>query len=154
MPELYLEFAIWNKPSMHLCKCTQVHLIKYSLKKWKQIRVDKKVQGVHYSGSSFSMNQKSFENWYPKSEDFWRHAWQEAYSRHQWWWLETVQDFLIKLGIKPLISIFSLNNDLVRLTKIMNNLVKDLKILSFKVIFLCLKLVESFQKKILWRIFD
>ena len=54
--------------------------------------------------------------------------------------LETVQDFLIKLDIKPLmhlleISIFSLNNDLVRLTKIMNNLVKDLKILSFKVIF-------------------
>ncbi len=65
--------------------------------------------------------------------------------------LETVQDFLIKLGIKTLmhlleISIFSLNNDLVRLTKIMNNLVKDLKILSFKVIFQCLKLVESFQK--------
>jgi hypothetical protein len=30
----------------------------------------------------------------------------------------------------------------------MNNLVKDLKILSFKVIFQCLKLVESFQKKI------
>ena len=56
------------------------------------------------------------------------------------WILETVQDFLIKLDIKPLmhlleISIFSLNNDLVRLTKIMNNLVKDLKILSFKVIF-------------------
>ena len=42
---------------------------------------------------------------------------------------------------------FSLNNDLVRLIKIMNNLVKDLKILSFKVIFQCLKLVESFQKK-------
>ena len=39
---------------------------------------------------------------------------------------------------------FSLNNDLVRLTKIMNNLVKDLKILSFKVIFQCLKLVESY----------
>ena len=56
------------------------------------------------------------------------------------WPLETVQDFLIKLDIKPLmhlleISIFSLNNDLVRLTKIMNNLVKDLKIMSFKVIF-------------------
>ena len=55
-------------------------------------------------------------------------------------WLETFQDFLIKLGIKPLMhlletSIFSLNNDLVSLTKIMNNLVKDLKILSFKVIF-------------------
>ena len=65
--------------------------------------------------------------------------------------LETVQDFLIKLDIKPLIhlleiSVFSLNNDLVRLTKIMNNLVKDLKILSFKVIFQCLKLSESFQK--------
>ena len=67
--------------------------------------------------------------------------------------LETVQDVLIKLDIKPLIhlleiNISSLNNDLVRLTKIMNNLVKDLKILSFKVIFQCLKLVESFQKKI------
>ena len=42
--------------------------------------------------------------------------------------VETVQDFLVKLGIKPLmdllkISIFSLNNDIVRLTKIMNNLV-------------------------------
>ena len=66
--------------------------------------------------------------------------------------LETVQDFLIKLDIKPLmhlleISIYSLNNDLVRLNKIMNNLVKDLKILSFKVIFQCLKLAESFQKK-------
>ena len=66
--------------------------------------------------------------------------------------IETVQDFLIKLDIKPLmhllkISIFKLNNDLVRLTKIMNNLVKDLKILSFKVIFQCLKLVKSFQKK-------
>ena len=66
--------------------------------------------------------------------------------------IETVQDFLIKLDIKPLmhlleIRIFSLKNDLVRLTKIMNNLVKDLKILSFKVIFQCLKLVESFQKK-------
>ena len=63
-----------------------------------------------------------------------------------------VQDFLIKLDIKPLMhllktSIFSLNNDLVKLTKIMNNLVKDLKILSFKVIFQCLKLAESFQKK-------
>ena len=66
--------------------------------------------------------------------------------------LESVQDFLIKLDIKPLmhlleISIFSLNNDLVKLTKIMNNLVKDLKILSFKVIFKCLKFVESYQKK-------
>ena len=50
--------------------------------------------------------------------------------------IETVQDFLIKLDIKPLIhlleiSIFSLNNDLIRLTKIMNNLVKDCKIHTF-----------------------
>ena len=66
--------------------------------------------------------------------------------------LETVQDFLIKLDIKPLmhllkISIFSLNNDIVRLTKIMNNLCKDCKLRTFKVIFQCLKLVKSFQKK-------
>ena len=66
--------------------------------------------------------------------------------------VETVQDFLIKLDIKPLmhllkISIFSLNNDTVRLTKIMNNLVKDCKIRTFKVIFQCLKLVESFKEK-------
>ena len=40
---------------------------------------------------------------------------------------------------------FSLNNDLLRLTKIMNNLVKDLEIMSF--IFQRLKLVESFQNK-------
>ena len=50
--------------------------------------------------------------------------------------VETIQDFFIKLDFNLLkISIFSLNNDIVRLTKIMNNLVKDLKILSFKVIF-------------------
>ena len=64
--------------------------------------------------------------------------------------IETVQDFLIKLDIKPLInllkiSIFSLNNDILRLTKIMNNLAEDCKIPTFKVIFQCLKLVESFQ---------
>ena len=69
--------------------------------------------------------------------------------------LETVQDFLIKLAIKPQMHLLETGiNDIVRLTKIMNNLVKDFKILSFKVIFQCLKLVESFQKKILWRIFD
>ena len=66
--------------------------------------------------------------------------------------LETFQDFSIKLDIKPLmhllkISIFSLNSDIIRLTKIMNNLVKDCKICTFKVIFQCLKLVESFRKK-------
>ena len=49
------------------------------------------------------------------------------------------------------ISIFSLNNDIVRVAKIMINLVKDLKILRFKVIFQCLKLLEVFQKEILWR---
>ena len=48
--------------------------------------------------------------------------------------LESVQDFLIKLDIKPLmhlleISTFSLNNVIVRLTKIINNLGKDLKFL-------------------------
>ena len=66
--------------------------------------------------------------------------------------LETVQDFLIKLDIKPLIhlleiSIFSLNNDLVRLTKFMKNHVKDLKILSFKVIFSVSKIGWIFRKK-------
>ena len=60
--------------------------------------------------------------------------------------LESVQDFLIKLNVYAS-SIFSLNIDIVRLTKIMCKVVKDLKILSFKVIFQCLKLVESFQKK-------
>ena len=66
--------------------------------------------------------------------------------------VETFQDFSIKLDIEPLmhllkISIFSLNSDIIRLTKIMNNLVKDCKIRTFKVIFQCLKLVESFRKK-------
>ena len=68
--------------------------------------------------------------------------------------VETVQDFLIKLDIKPLmhllkISILSLNNDSIRLTKIMNKLVKDCKTRTFKVIFQCLKLVISFQKNFL-----
>ena len=44
--------------------------------------------------------------------------------------IETVQDFLIKLGIKPLmylleISAFSLNNVIFRLTKIMNRADKN-----------------------------
>ena len=44
--------------------------------------------------------------------------------------LESVQDFLIKLDIKPLmhlleISTFSLNNVIVRLTKIMNRADKN-----------------------------
>ena len=62
--------------------------------------------------------------------------------------VETVQDFLIKLGIKPRmhileISIFSLNHVIVRPTKIINNLLKDCKILTFKVIFQRLKSTES-----------
>ena len=66
--------------------------------------------------------------------------------------LESVQDVLIELDMKPCmhlveISIFSLNHVIVRLTKIMNNLLEHLKIRTFKVIFLCQKLVESFQKK-------
>jgi hypothetical protein len=48
--------------------------------------------------------------------------------------------FLIELGMKLCmhiveISIFSLNNVTVRLTKIMNNLLEHLKILIFKVVF-------------------
>ena len=57
-------------------------------------------------------------------------------------WLESVQDFLIKLDLKPFmhlveISIFSLNHVIVRLTKIMNNFLEHLKILTFKDILLC-----------------
>ena len=58
--------------------------------------------------------------------------------------VDTVQDFLIKLAIKPRLhilktSIFSLIYVIVRLvirpTKIMNNLLKDCKIRTFKDIF-------------------
>ena len=84
------------------------------------------------------------------------HPWRKSlnkkfnYGVNKGYIIETVQDFLIKLGIKTLmhlleISIFSLYNESVRLTKIMNNLVKDCKIRTFKVIFQCLTLVESFQ---------
>jgi hypothetical protein len=53
------------------------------------------------------------------------------------------------LGIKPRlhileISIFSLNLDIVRPTKIMKNLLKDCKIRTFKVIFQHQKPMESF----------
>ena len=63
--------------------------------------------------------------------------------------LDTVQDFLIKLGIKPhlqllKIGIFSLNHVIVRPTKIMNNLLKVCKICAFKVIFWHQKPTESF----------
>ena len=54
--------------------------------------------------------------------------------------VESFQDFLIELDIKPRMhlvetSIFSLNNVTVRLTKIMNNLLKHLKILIFKILY-------------------
>ena len=53
--------------------------------------------------------------------------------------IESVQDFLIKLDMKPCmhlveISIFLLNHVIIRLTKIMNNLLKRLKIRN---LFLC-----------------
>ena len=46
------------------------------------------------------------------------------------WPIETVQDFLIKLDIKPLmhllkISVYSLNNVILRVTKIMNRADKN-----------------------------
>ena len=43
-------------------------------------------------------------------------------------------------------------NVTVRLTKIMSNLLEHLKILIFKVIFQCWKLIKSFQIFFLWRI--
>ena len=50
--------------------------------------------------------------------------------------VESVQDFLIKLDMKPCmhlveISIFSLNHVIIRLTKIMKNLLEHLKICTF-----------------------
>ena len=57
--------------------------------------------------------------------------------------------FFDQVGINPCmdlleISIFSLNHVIVRPTKIMNNLLKDCKILTFKVIFQHQKSTESF----------
>ena len=74
-------------------------------------------------------------------------------------YLDTVHDFLIKLGIKPHwnileISIFSLNHVVVRPTKIMNNLLKDFKIRTFKANFQHQRSTESFWFFFLWRIFD
>ena len=61
--------------------------------------------------------------------------------------LDTVQDFLIKLGIKPCmhlweIGIFSLNNVIVRPTKIMNRAIKNQEDL---VDFLCRKITLRVQ---------
>ena len=54
--------------------------------------------------------------------------------------VDTVQDFLIMLGIKPrlrifTISIFSLNHVIIRPTKIMNNLLKVCKFVLSKSFF-------------------
>ena len=67
--------------------------------------------------------------------------------------VESVEDFLIKLDMKPCMhivetSIFSLKHVIVRLTKIMNNLLEHFRFCTFKIIFLCSKLDESFSKKI------
>ena len=78
-------------------------------------------------------------------------------SRNIWpFRLDTIQDFSIKLGIKPRlhilkISIFSLNQVTVRLTKIMNNLFNFIKIQSH---FLASKVNKIFLTFFLWRIFD
>ena len=70
--------------------------------------------------------------------------------------LETVQDCLIKLGIKPQMhrlekSIFSLNNDLVRLTKI--TLSKISKFWVSKSFFSVKNWSNLSKKYYLWRIF-
>ena len=70
--------------------------------------------------------------------------------------LDTVQDFLIKLGIKQRlhilkISIFSLNHVIVNLPKLWTNVCK---ICTFKFIFRHQKSTESFWIFFLWRIFE
>ena len=73
--------------------------------------------------------------------------------------LDAIQDLFCKFGMKPHvhlveISIFSLNHVIIRLTKIMNNFLKHLKIRTFKVFF-CVKNCSNLsEKKNLWRIFD
>ena len=78
------------------------------------------------------------------------HMWQSACSDKTTSWIDTIQDFLRKLGMKPRvhlveISIFHWIMSSLGFTKIMNNLLKHLKILIFKVIFQSGKLIESFQ---------
>ena len=69
--------------------------------------------------------------------------------------LDTVTYFLIKLGMNLSthlvdISIFSLNNVIIWLTKIMNNLLKYIKILIFKVISSIENRSNHSKKKFLW----
>ena len=71
---------------------------------------------------------------------------------------DTVQHFLIKLGIKPplhilKISIFSLNHVIIRPTKILNNLLKVCKVCTFKITFHIknhLNLSDFFSVKDVW----
>ena len=67
------------------------------------------------------------------------------------WCTRVLSRFFDRVGHKTMYASsgnknFPLNNVTVRLTKIMNNLLEHLKILIFKVIFQCGKLIESFQK--------
>ena len=111
----------------------------------------KSTQILHYGMMGMRMCWLSNNNLLMKNNETWATDGSNVKSQSACA-LETVQDFLIKLGIKPLmhlleINIFSLNYVIVRLTKIMNNLLEHLKIRTFKVIFLCEKLVEYFKKK-------
>ena len=81
-----------------------------------------------------------------------------CFSTYSFFLASQVDDFLIKLGIKPrlhilIISVFSLIYVIVRPTKTMNNLLKVCKICTFKVIFWHKKSTESFWF-FFWRIFD
>ena len=86
---------------------------------------------------------------------------------------KTKSTFIICTSFKSWILVSSISNFFSNKTSLVNKwtsfsssnvaksdilyerfLVKDLKILSFKVIYKCLKLVKSFQKIYLWRIFD
>ena len=63
--------------------------------------------------------------------------------------VDTIQDFLCKLGIKPHLHLVdtivsSLHHVIVRATKIIKDLLKDRKIWIFKVLFQCCKSPESF----------
>jgi hypothetical protein len=47
--------------------------------------------------------------------------------------------------MKPRMHLVEISNITIRLTKILNNLLKHLKILIYKIFFQCGKLIESFQ---------
>ena len=95
-----------------------------------------------YDGSGYTIMSRTIGNYHLHVEWIRAHL-QETYP------LDTVQDFLIKLGITPRlhilkISILSLNHVIVIPTKTMNNLLKVCKICTFKVNFWHQKSTESF----------